>query len=72
MTCDSSIGTWFPSDDESLPRDWRYDGQGRERFGKFVFNIPQTQHFVNYITDYPYPYPINNLIWELFSPSEPV
>ncbi|MEE9142579.1 MAG: dehydrogenase, partial [Gammaproteobacteria bacterium] len=65
LTCDSSITTWFPSDDETLPHEWRYDAEGRERFGKYPHHIPQTQNFVNKITDYPYPYPINQLIWEL-------
>lgn len=65
LTCDSSITTWFPSDDKSLPRDWRYDAEGRPRFDKYVNNIPQTKTFVNSIRNYPYPYVINNAIWEL-------
>ena len=65
LTCDTSVMTWFPSDDESLPEDLRFDSLGRERFEKYVFNIPQTKQFVNHIRDYPYPYVINNLLWEL-------
>ncbi len=65
LTCDSSITTWFPSDDESLLRDWKYDADGRPRFDKYVDNIPQTKTFVNSVRNYPYPYVINNLLWEL-------
>ena len=65
LTCDTSVMTWFPSDDHSLPRDLRFDRQGRERFAKYVQRIPQTKHFTNHIRGYPYPYVINNLIWEL-------
>ena len=64
LTCDTSICTWFPSSDTSLPREWRYDADGRPRFDKFVDNIPQTRHFVNSIENFPYPYVINNTIWE--------
>ena len=64
LTCDSSICTWFPSDDKSLPREWRYDADGRPRYDKYVNNIPQTRHFVNTVRNYPYPYAINQLIWE--------
>lgn len=65
LTCDSSITTWFPSDDKSLPRKWRFDSEQRPRFDKYVNKIPQTRHFVNSIRNYPYPYAINQLIWEL-------
>ncbi|MCH9655711.1 MAG: FG-GAP-like repeat-containing protein [Planctomycetes bacterium] len=65
LTCDSSITTWFPSDDKTLPRKWRYDSENRPRFDKYVNKIPQTRHFVNSIRNYPYPYAINQLIWEL-------
>jgi len=65
LACDSSVMTWFPSNDETLPHSWRYDSEGRERFGKYPYRIPQTKHFMNHITAYPFPYPINNTIWEL-------
>ena len=65
LSCDSSITTWFPSDDKILPDEWRYDADERPRFDKYVNNIPQTRHFVNSIRNYPYPYVINGLIWEL-------
>jgi len=65
LTCDTSICTWFPSSDKRLPYAWRYDQDGRPRFDKFVENIPQTQNFVNAISNYPFPYVINGVLWEL-------
>lgn len=65
LTCDTSICTWFPSSDKTLPREWRYDADGRPRFDKFVDNIPQTRNFVNSIKNYPFPYVINDRLWEL-------
>ena len=65
LSCDTSIMTWFPADDKSLPPKLRFDDLERKRFEKYVFNIPQTKHFINHIRGYPYPYVINNLIWEL-------
>ena len=66
LTCDSSVMMVLTARDDHkpLPRDWLYDAEGRERFRKYVRNIPQTKHFANYIEGYPYPYVINQTIWE--------
>ena len=65
LISDSSITTWFPSADRTVPKKWRFDNRDRPRFDKYVTQIPQTQHFVNSIKNYPYPYVINHSLWEL-------
>ncbi len=62
---DSSIFMVFTSADQTLPRDRVLDAAGRERFGRFVTGIPFTKQFVNTVSNYPYPYVINGLLWEL-------
>ncbi len=65
LAMDSSIFTVLTSADASLPRELVLDAEGRERFGRFVTGIPFTKHFVNCVINYPYPYVINGLLWEL-------
>lgn len=65
LAMDSSIFMVFTSADQTLPRDRVLDGEGRERFGRFVTGIPFTKQFVNTVINYPYPYVINGLLWEL-------
>lgn len=65
LAMDSSIFTVFTSDDVSLPRELVLDADGRERFHRFVTGIPFTKLFVNTVANYPYPYLINGLLWEL-------
>lgn len=65
LAMDSSIFTVFTSADPSLPRELVLDAEGRERFGRFVTGIPFTKLFVNSVGNYPYPYVINGLLWEL-------
>ena len=65
LAMDSSIFMCFTAADASLPRDLVLDADGRERFHRFVTGIPFTKHFHNYVSNYPYPYVINGLVWEL-------
>jgi hypothetical protein len=62
---DSSVFMLFTPDDPALPRDLVIEEDGRERFDKYV---PRDRNFVNYIEDYPYPYVIDKLCWEMPSP----
>lgn len=65
LQMDSSIFMVFTSADQSLPRDLVLDGEGRERFQRFTSGIPFTKQFHNSISNYPYPYVINGLLWQL-------
>ncbi len=62
LALDVSVFQVFTSKDSSLPRDLVGDADGREKFGKY---IPLDQGMVNLIEDYPYPYVIGRLCWEV-------
>lgn len=62
LALDSSIFVLFTARDAELPRDLVIQPDGVPRFGKY---IPKNREFVNCIEDYPYPYVINRLCWEL-------
>lgn len=69
LQIDSSVMNFFTSEDASIPRELVLDENGEERFWKYkVKGLKQgkTVHdnFVNYITNYPYPYVINNTCWQ--------
>jgi hypothetical protein len=59
---DSSVFLLFTPDDPGLPAEVLAAEEGRSRFDKYV---PRDRGFVNYIEDYPYPYVIARLCWEL-------
>src|SRR5690606_16547077 len=61
LTIDSSIFNITTPNDPELPRELVVDPDGRERFRKYL-PFPS---FVNTIEDYPYPYVINQVCWEL-------
>jgi hypothetical protein len=65
LRMDSSIFLAFTTPDPTLPREWFVHPDGRPRFTKFINGIPYTKTFVNYVENYPYPYVINNQLWEL-------
>lgn len=65
LRMDSSIFMAYTKPVEGLPREWFFHEDGRARFGKFIGGIPFTKTFVNYVENYPYPYVINNQLWEL-------
>jgi putative membrane-bound dehydrogenase-like protein len=62
LRLDSSVFNLITPDDPELPRDLVFDGAGRDRFRK---HLPRKGTFVNLIHDYPYPYVINRLCWEV-------
>jgi len=67
LTMDSSVFHVFTADDPELPRELVYDGDGREKFRKY---LPTDRVMANYVENYPYPYVIARLCWE-FSPLMP-
>lgn len=62
LTMDSSVFMLYTADDPALPRELVFDPDGRERFRKY---IPTEKRFVNYVEDYPYPFIVDRLIWEV-------
>lgn len=69
LQIDSSVMNFFTSEDDSIPRELVLDENGNERFWKYKvkgLKRGETVHnnFVNYITNYPYPYVINNSCWQ--------
>ena len=62
LKLDSSVFNVFTADDPNLPRELVVDADGRARFRRY---LPADREFANYVEDYPYPYPVGNLCWEL-------
>jgi len=62
LTIDSSVFHVFTSQDPALPRHLAVDRPDRERFRKYV---PTDRLMVNLIENYPYPYVIGRLCWEV-------
>jgi hypothetical protein len=60
LTIDSSVFCVLTSKDPALPRELALDGDGGERFRKYI-PFPS---FVNTIEDYPYPYIVGGTCWE--------
>src|SRR4051812_22058666 len=60
LTCGSSVGVLFNDEDPELPKELLVDADGKPRFAK---HLPPG--WVNYIKNYPYPYPAGNRFWEL-------
>ena len=65
LKMDSSIFTAYLKPDPKLPREWYFKSDDTHRFASRITGIPFTKKFVNYVEDYPYPYVINNRLWEL-------
>ncbi len=62
LSVDSSIFMLFTDDDPALPRALTRQEDGRARFAKY---LPTARRFVNYVENYPYPYVIAKLCWEM-------
>ena len=61
MTSSTSVGVVFTPDDPDIPKSiFDDDPSGARRFSKYLMN-----GFVNYVENYPYPFVVGNLIWEL-------
>ncbi len=61
LSIDSSVFNLLTAADPALPRTLVLDDEGQERFRRYV-PFPS---FANTIENYPYPYPIGRLCWEL-------
>lgn len=62
LNINSSVFLLFTPNDPQLPKSIVYDKQKGLRFEKYV---PRDREFVNYIEDYPYPFVVARLCWEL-------
>ena len=62
LTIDSSVFMLFTINDPALPRPLVLQNDGWERFRKYV---PTDRNMANLIEDYPYPYVISRLCWEV-------
>jgi len=59
---DSSVFQLFTPADPELPRDLVFADDGGQRFAKY---LPHDRSGGNYVRDYPYPFVIDKLRWEL-------
>jgi len=59
---DSSVFMLLTANDPALPRALVRDADLRPRFGKYV---PADRQYGNFVEDYPYPYVIGRLCWEM-------
>ncbi len=62
LRADSSVFVVFTRKDPALPREWTVDEENRERFAKY---IPPIREMANFVEDYPYPYVIHHVCWEI-------
>ena len=62
LTMDSSVFMLYTAADPQLPRQVVLDADGNERFRKY---LPDDRLMVNYVENYPYPFVIGGLCWEL-------
>lgn len=59
---DSSVMVLFTPSDPALPRELVMQDDRQQRFRKY---LPTERKFINYVEDYPYPYVIARLCWEM-------
>jgi hypothetical protein len=62
LTMDSSVFMLYTPADPALPPELVLDDAGRERFRKY---LPTDRLMVNYVEDYPYPFVIGRMCWEI-------
>ncbi|MBN2475095.1 MAG: polysaccharide deacetylase family protein [Pirellulales bacterium] len=62
LAVDSSVFLLYTAADGELPRELVLDAGGQQRFRKYV---PTDRIMANLIEDYPYPYVIDRLCWEI-------
>lgn len=62
LRMNSSVFMLFTPNDPALPRGIVWEEEGRQRFSKYM---PTDRQFINYVEDYPYPYVIGRLCWEI-------
>ena len=70
LQIDSSVFLFFTGRDAELPRERLLNAAGEERFLKYLpkgnrFGGHVHENFVNYIENYPYPWVINNVCWQI-------
>ncbi len=62
----SSMAMIFTEDDPKQPRGYATDADGKPRFTKYTFAGSKGRRtWINYIENYPYPYVIGKLCWEV-------
>lgn len=62
LQVDSSVFVVLTADDPALPRELVVDPDGRPRLAKYS---PANRQWINYVENYPYPYVIGRLCWEV-------
>ncbi|MEX2185909.1 MAG: PVC-type heme-binding CxxCH protein, partial [Pirellulales bacterium] len=67
---DSTVHHIFTKDDPEIPKAMLIDEAGRERFAKFTSGIVpifgrHNYKYANYVANYPYPYVVSRLCWEI-------
>ncbi len=62
LSVDSSIFMLFTDEDPALPRELVREEDGQARFAKY---LPTARKFINFVENYPYPYVIAKLCWEM-------
>ncbi|HOM18855.1 MAG TPA: polysaccharide deacetylase family protein, partial [Thermoguttaceae bacterium] len=62
LQADSSVFLVFTSQDPALPRSSVLDESGQQRFRKY---LPKDRLMGNYVENYPYPWTIDRLCWEV-------
>ena len=62
LLANSSVMQVFTSDDPALPRELVLDANGKEKFKKY---LPADRFFANSIENYPYPFVVDRLCWEV-------
>ncbi|MFM7057299.1 MAG: neutral/alkaline non-lysosomal ceramidase N-terminal domain-containing protein, partial [Planctomycetota bacterium] len=70
LQIDSSVFMFFTGRDPELPRERLLDSSGHERFLKYLpkgnrFGGNVHDHFVNFVENYPYPWVINGVCWQI-------
>ncbi len=62
LSVDSSVFGLFTAADPALAPQVTHDAEGRERFRPY---IPQDRIMTNYVENYPYPFVVGRLCWEV-------
>jgi len=67
LSISSSVFNLPTSHDNELPRSLVIDGDGNERFAKYIRGFARPEYamqHLNWVENYPYPYVVGHLCWE--------